>query len=280
MQFDGDYREAACAAIDTAYGLTAQGSATPGAFVVPSTASRITEIRIGLGGISSDTVADICCSVYIHGAGVHLGSGHFAGPIAGTAGAAATSGGYSFGKLMIYKTNIPVTPGAQFDADAYIYGTDSGTAHVFLQVIYDGTPGRIRDGDIREVALTTANTEVDVTNRGTGAAGNFEPVGTIGEIIFGVALTPTGHATDGLVGACALALSGPGLLLAGNYKFLGNCGFVEPDTDVHGPGVVQALPERYECGAGIRIKSGKITAKAQVLESTQAGNAIVGLCYV
>jgi len=279
MVYDSDYREAACAAIDTAYGLTAQGSATPGAFVVPTTASRITEIRIGLGGISTDVVADIACSVHIYGAGVTLGEGYFAGPIAGTAGAAATSGGYSHGKLMIYKTNIRVTPGSQFNADAFIYGTDAGTAHIFLGIVYDGKPGAIIDGDIREVALTTANTLVAVTNKGTGAAGDFKPIGTIGEIIFGVALTPTGHATDGLVGAGSLHLSGPGLLVAGNYKFLGNCGFVEPDTDVHGPGVNQALPERYECN--IQVKRGSdIRAEAQVLESTQAGNAIVGLCYV
>jgi hypothetical protein len=279
MVYDSDYREVACAAIDTAYTATAQGANTPGAFKVPTTANAITEIRIGLGGISADTVADVASYIHIYGSGVVIGEGYFAGPIAGTAGAAATSGGYNHGKLMVYKTNIPVKGGGEFNVDTFVSGTDAGTAHMFVGVVYDGTPGRIVDGDIREVSLTTANTLVSVVNRAGSAAGNFKPVSAIGEVIVGCALTPTGDATAGLVGAVSAHLSGGGLLAAGNYKFLGNTGWVEPDTDVHGPGVDQALPERYECL--IQVKKGsEIEAQAQMLESTQAGNAIVGLCYV
>lgn len=278
MTYAADYREAPAAAIDTAYALTQQGANTPGAFVVPN-ASKLTEIRIGLGGISADTVAEIVSYVHIYGGGVALGEGWFAGPIGGTAGAAATSGGYSHGKLMVYKTNIAVKVGGQINADAYVSGTDAGTAHVALGLIYDGIPGRIKDADIREGDLTAANTLVACQNRAGAASGNFKPLSQIVEVVFGVALTPTGHATAGLVAGAALHLSGGGLGVAGDKKFLGNWGFVEPDTDVHGPGIDQSVPERYET-PGIPINpNGEIVAEAQLIESTQAGNAVVCLCY-
>lgn len=280
MTYDGDYREAACAAIDTAYAMTAQGADTPGAFVVPAGAQRITEIRIGLGRITVDTVAQIASYVHIYGGGApQLGEGWFAGPIAGVSGAAATSGGYTLGELQVYKTNIPVRGGGQINADAYVSGTDAGTAHMFLELVYDGMPGRIKDADIREGDLTAANTLVACQNRGGAASGDFLPSGTIVEVNIGVAMTPTGHATDGLVAASAFHLSGAGLAVAGNYKFLANCGFMEPDTDVSGVGATQIPLIRYET-PGIPVKSGSsIRVQAQNIESAQAGNAIVCLCY-
>ena len=46
MVYDTDFREAPCAAVDTAYPLTQRGADTPGSFVVATTASKITAIRI------------------------------------------------------------------------------------------------------------------------------------------------------------------------------------------------------------------------------------------
>lgn len=278
MVYDSDYREVAAAAIDTAYRMTAQGADTPNAFVVPTNVSKITEIRIGLAAISTDVIADVNSCVEFRGAGIKVGEGWFAGPSLATNGAAATSGGSALTQLMKYKTNIEVSKGGEFDAYFYIYGTDPGTAHGFLDIIYDGVPGRIIDSDIREIALTTANTLVTASNRGTGAAGDFKPYGTIGEVIVGMAPTLTGHATDGLIAAASVHLSGPGLLVGGNYKFLSNVGCLGPDTDVHGS-YASILPERYECNIKVKLNNA-IRAQAQMLESTQAGNAIVGLCYV
>lgn len=280
MVYDLDYREVAAAAIDTAYRMTAQGGDTPNEFKVPSNVSRITGIRIGLSAISADTIADVNCSVEFRGAGIRTKEGWFAGPNLSTNGAAATSGGAAATKLMEYRTNIPVVPGGNFDAYFYIYGTDPGTAHGYLEIEYDGMPGRIVDSDVREVALTAANTLVSVTNRGTGAAGDFKPTGPIVEIICGFAPTLTGHATDGLNAGCAVHLSGAGIAINGNYKMLSNINCLGPDTDVHGS-FISSLPERKQVPSpGIAIKKGsEIRAQAQVLESTQAGNAIVGLCY-
>lgn len=283
--YDTDYREAPCAAVDTAYALTAQGADTPGAFIVPSTASMITALRIFVSGIVTDVVTGSTIAVQIQGSGLRgVGDGWFVGPLLSCAGAAATSGGFDYRDGMIYKTRIPVVPGAPFNATAYINGEDAGTAHVLLEVEYDGVPGLIVDGDYREGDIgAAANTLVNLTARGPATdEGDFRPAGrTIGEIVFGAALDPTGDAANGLVFAPALHLTGNGLVNAGNYNIVGPSGPTQPDTDVSGGQQVVCNPTRRICGSGIATKAnGTIRAQAQNIESINAGHAIVGFLYI
>jgi hypothetical protein len=279
--YDSDFRECPCAAVDTAYPMTQQGADTPGSFVVPTTASRITTIKIFISGLVTDVVTGTTCAVHLTGAGLTgIGEGWFVGPMLSQSGAAATSGGWAYGDGMMYKTNIPVKPGATFQADAVINGEDPGTAHVLLWLEYDGVPGRIVDGDYREIDIgAAANTLVTLADRGTTAAeGDFKPRGNICEIVFGAALDPTGDAANGLVFAPALQLSGPGLVSAGNYKFLGPAGPTQPDTDVSGNGSAVVNPARYI--VNIATKTGStIRAQAQNIESINPSHSICGLLY-
>lgn len=281
--YDTDYRECPCALVDTAYALTQKGPNTPGAFVVPTNVSRITAIRILVSGIAADVVMGVTTAVHLFGGGIKLGLGWFPGPLISLAGVAGTAGGFEYREGMIYKTNIQVVPGGTFDAEAFVHGEDMGTAHILLVVEYDGDPGKVVDCDYREDDIgAAANTPVALTHRGAGAdQGDFKPIGTIGEVLFGAALDPTGDAANGLVFAPALKLSGPGLMNAGNYSFVGPSGPTQPDTDLSGNQQTICNPSRYLCGAGIQIKSGAtITAEAMNIESINPGHAIVGLCYI
>ena len=281
MTYDTDYREAPLAAVDTAYPLTQQGADTPGAFVVPTTASRITAIKIFVSGIAADVVTGTTFAIHITGGGVKLGNGWFVGPLCSLSGAAVTSGGFDYRGAMTYKTNIPVSPGGSFSADAFAHGEDLGTAHLLLLVEYDGDPGRIVDGDYREDDIgAAANTLVSLTHRGAAVdEGDFRPTGTIIEVVFGAALDPTGDAAAGLVFAPAVQLSGPGLVQAGNYKFLGPAGPTQPDTDVAGNQSAIVHPERYMTNIATKAGNSTIRAQAQNIESINPGHAIIGLLY-
>jgi len=281
MVYDTDYREAPLAAIDTAYALTQKGADTPLAFVVPTTVSRITGLYIGLGALVQDLYVGTTSAVHLFGGGIVLGEGYFPGPMLNAASAAATCGGYAQASPMKYKTNIPVKPGGTFNAEAFIHGEDPVSAHVILMIEYDGVPGVIKDCDYREETVgAAANTLTRLGVRGAGVAEpDMKPVSTIGEVIFGAIMDPNGHATDSFTSAPALHLTGPGLLINGNYQFIGACGFEQPDNDVAGNQAQIINPERYICN--IQIKKGSdIRASAQNLESILSTHAICGLAYV
>lgn len=281
MTYDTDFRECPCAAVDTGYPMTQKGANTPGDFVVPTTASRITAIKINISGIATDVVTGTTCAVHLTGGGLKgVGEGWFAGPLCSESGAAATSGGFDYRDGELYKTNIPVNAGGQFAAVAYVNGEDMGTAHMLLWIEYDGDPGIITDADYREGDIgAAANTLVALIARGdNAAANNFKPKGRIVEVRFGAALDPTGDAAAGLVFAPHATLSGPGLFAAGNYDFLGPSGPTQPDTDVAGnQSVVQPL-SKYAVNIGVKVGS-DIVASAENIESINPGHAIVALCY-
>lgn len=280
MVFDNDYRECAVPNDDVAAAMVEQGADTLGAFVVPTTARKMTAIRIGLGSVSAaqDAVLGATSGVHIYGAGVTLGEGWFPGPCHTESGAAATSSGYSVSDLQTYKTNIPVKPGATFNADAFIAGEDLADAHMILSVEYDGFPGRVIDCDFRDVDVgAAANTLYTLNHRGAADEGDFiAPYPRIVEVVCGMALSGAG----GDVGFNVMPtfhLSGPGLLNAGNYKFVGNTGFTLGDTDISGPSMTENLV-RYE--GIIKTKVGdRIRAQGQNIESILTSTGVVGLCY-
>lgn len=282
MVYDTDFRECVVPDDDVAAPMIEQGADSPGAFVVPTTASRITEIRIGLGSVSAaqDAVLSCTSAVHISGSGITLGEGWFAGPMHVESGAAATSAGYAWETPMIYKTNIPVKGGGLFNADAWIFGEDLADAHMILGITYDGQPGQIVDSDIREIGTvgTAANTLYTLNYRGGANAGDFRPgYSVIKEIVVGSAPDVAGG-NVGLNIMPTFHLSGAGLVAAGNYKFLGNTGYTLGDTDISGPGATTNLT-RYT-GCNISIKRGdSIRVQAQNIESIQISNAIVGLLF-
>jgi hypothetical protein len=281
MTYDTDFRECPCAAVDTLYPMTQKGANTPGAFVVPTTATRITSIKIMISGLSTDVVTGTTCAVNLRGSGLKgVGEGWFPGPLCSESGAAATSGGFDYREGELYKTNIPVNPGGQFEAYAVVNGEDMGTAHMLLWIEYDGEAGIITDCDYREGDIgAAANTLVALIARGdNAAANNFKPKSRIVEVRFGAALDPTGDAANGLVFAPAMALSGPGLMAAGNYDFLGPAGPTQPDTDVAGNQSVVTNLSRYFTKIDVKVGS-DIIASAQNIESINPGHAIVALCY-
>lgn len=279
MVYDTDFRECPCAAVDTKYQMTQKGADTPGAFIVPIGATRITTIKIFISGISTDVVTGTTCAVHFSGTGIKIGEGWFPGPLCSESGAAATSGGFDYRGPMIYKTNIPVVGGAQINAECVVNGEDMGTAHMLTLLEFDGEPGKIVDCDYREDDIgAAANTPVALTHRADAIdEGDFKTGSRIiCEVVFGAALDPTGDAAAGLVFAPAAQLSGIGLVTSGNYSFLGPSGPTQPDTDVAGnQSVVQPL-ERYLCK--IQTK-GNIHATAQNIESINPSHAIIGLCY-
>lgn len=278
-EFFSDYRECPCAAVDTAYAMTQQGANTPGAFIVPKNAQYITALKIFISGISTDVVTGTTCAVHLVGLN---GDQWWPGPLCSESGAAATSGGFAYADAMIYQTKIPVTGVTQFDAEAFVNGEDLGTAHMLLQVEYDGVPGRASQCDYREDDIgAAANTLVALVTRGAAAAaGNFRPNGrTIVEVVFGAALDPTGDAANGLVFAPALHLQGGGLIAGGPYRFLGPAGPTQPDTDVSGNQSTIVALSRVIPGSGIRTQIGEVEATSQNIESINPGHAIVGLLY-
>lgn len=281
MVYDSDFREAAAAAVDTAYNLTAKGADTPGAFIVPTTASRITGLKFYVSGIVTDVVMGAITEFHISGSGVKIPNGWFAGPMISVSGAAATSGGFEYRDGMQYKTNIPVSPGGTFNIEGFIIGEDIGTAHLLAEVEYDGVPGKITDADVRDDAIgAAANTPVALTSRGAAVVeGDFRPTGTIIEVIFGAALDPTGDAANGLNWCPALQLTGPGLMNAGNYSFLGPAGPTQPDTDVSGNQQCINNPSRKICNIATKAGNSTIRPMAQNIESINPGQAVCCLCY-
>lgn len=281
MVYDTDYRECPVTAVNTAAPMTQQGADTPGGFVVPTTATRITEIRIGLGCLSAAQDAVLACSsgVHLYGSGIILSEGWFPGPVLTLSGAAATSAGYAMMAPMVYKTNIPVRPGGVFSADAFVHGEDLADAHMILTVVYDGEAGKVVDCDYRAVDIgAAANTLYTLTTRGAVAAeGDFRPgYSRIVEVVCGAAPDVTGGDVGFLL-APTFHISGPGLQVAGNYKFVGNVGFMLGDTDISGPGLIQNL-NRYQCD--IQVKRGdSVRVQGQNIESIQTLHSIVGLCY-
>lgn len=280
MVYDVDYRECPVPDDDVAASMTQQGGDTPGAFVVPTTAKRITEIRIGLGSVSAaqDAVLGATSAVHIYGGGIQLSEGWFPGPTHTESGAAATSAGYSVSDLMKYRTNIPVRPGGTFNADAWIYGEDLADAHMILAIVYDGIPGRILDCDHREIDFgAAANTLYTLSARGAATEGDFKPAyNRIIEVVCGGALSGAG----GDVGFNVMQtfhLSGPGLMHAGNYKFVGYAGFTLGDTDISGPSLTENLA-RYECDIAVK-RGDSIRAQVQNIESILTSSGIIGLCY-
>ena len=281
MVYDIDFRECAVPDDDVAANMVEQGPDTLGAFVVPTTASRITKILIGLGGVSAaqDAVLAATSAVHLTGGGIKLPEGWFPGPMHTESGAAATSAGYAWEAPMVYKTNIPVQPGGLFNATAWLYGEDLADAHLICAVEYDGFPGRITDCDMRESDIgAAANTFYVLNDRGGAVEGDFRPAyNKIVEIVCGAAPDVAG----GDVGFNVMPvfnLSGPGLVTAGNYDFPANTGFLLGDTDISGPGQITNLV-RYEV-PGIAVKRGdSIRAQGMNIESIQASHAILGLCY-
>jgi len=280
MVYDVDYRECAVPDDDVAARLSEQGADSPGAFIVPTTARKITEIRIGLGSVSAaqDAVLGATSGVHIFGGGVELSEGWFPGPTHSESGASATSSGYAVSDLQKYKTNIPVRPGGTFQADAFIYGEDLADAHMVLAIVYDGVPGRIIDCDHREVDIgAAANTLYTLNARGGATEGDFKPAyNRIVEVVCGVALSGAG-ADAGFLVMPTYHLSGPGLKDAGNYKFVGNVGFTLGDTDISGPGMTENLV-RYECNIAVK-RGDTIRASGQNIESILTSSGIIGLCY-
>ena len=277
MVYDSDYREAACAAIDTAYGLTAQGSATPGAFVVPTTASRITEIRIvAIGTIADDAVMGFSSAIHIFGGGVKLGEGWFPGPTGVMDSVAVYSSTTPANEPQVYLTNIPVVPGGQFNIDGYMLGEDIGALHLCVNIVYDGpVVGKIVDMDYRSIDLTTANTLVTLTERGAAVVeGDIKPMhGTIGEIFIGYG---DKIAASSAAAGFAVHLSGPGLLVAGNYKFIGRG--ITLHGDVGNAGDIRPLT-RYICGIKTKLNN-PIRIQAQMLEADMGtAYSIVGFAY-
>jgi len=300
MPYDTDYREAPLAAIDTAYALTQKGADTPGAFLVPANASRITAIRIGFGSLCQDVYVGTTSAVHLYGGGIEIGEGYFVGPMSAMGSAANTSGHVLQTDPMIYRTNIQVKGGGSISAEAFMHGEDPVSGHVMLLLEYDGIPGRIVDSDYREeTAGAAANTYTRLGVRGAGVAEqDFLPSGPIGEVIAGFIVDPDGHATASYTIAPEIQLTGKGLKVSGNYNFAAAWGGIGPDTDISG-GDLLINPSRYvtpgiEINAGNRIRASaqniestseghagnRIRASAQNIESTSEGHAICGLCYI
>ena len=282
MPYNVDFREVAMAAIDTAYPVIQKGAESPGAFTVPATAQKLTAIRIGFGAIATDVIMGATSAIKLSGSGLKVPELYLVGSMIAAAGAAATDGGTSMAQPMIYKTNIPVSPGNNIDVTAFMHGEVIGIGHIVVTIEYDGVPGKIKGGDYREETTgAAANTFVTMARRGDVAAeGDIKPQGTIIEVVFGAIPDPVGHASDGLLIAPSLRLTGNGLTINDDYAFTGAIGQAHPDTDVVGTGAISVNPTRYECGAGIPVRtSGLIRPAAQNIESIQSIHAIVGLLY-
>lgn len=278
MVFDSDYRENSITALETATPLTAQGGDTPGAFIVPTNVSRITEIRISVAtSTADDTAFGFTSAVHLYGGGISLGEGWFPGPTGFVEGAATMTGAVTDNEQQVYLTNIPVKPGGTFSADGYMLGEDIGALHMLLEIIYDGpVVGKIRDMDYRSYDLTTANTLVTLTERGAAAVeGDMKPAyGMIGEIYFGLGAKITGAATTAV--GTAFHLSGPGLRTAGNYKFIGRGVSLRSDS-VSGNSIKSLT--KYVCG--IATKPGNaIRVQAQLIEGgLTTAFSLVGFAY-
>ena len=275
--YDSDYREVSITALETATPLVEQGPDSPGAFVVPTDVSRITEIIIScFCNIAADAVMGFISAIHISGSGVELPEGWFPGPTGTMDSVAVYSSSQTDHELQRYLTNIPVKPGGQFNIDGFMLGEDIGALHMMVQIVYDGpVVGKIVDMDYRSIDLTTANALVTLTERGAAVVeGDIKSAyGIIGEIHLGWAGKITGG--EAAVGF-AVHLSGPGLKKGGNYKFIGRG--ISLHTDIGNNGSVKPLT-RYKCGIKVKLNNA-IRIQAMMIEG-DVGTAysIVGFAY-
>ena len=278
MPYFADYREQTITGLETATHINAQGADTPGVFVVPNNVSRITEIVIGLASEATvDNIMGASSCIHIHGGGVKLPVGYFLGPTFTVGGAAATTAGGGFNLPHRIHTNIPVQPGT-FRVDGFMTGEDVGAIHMTVGIIYDGVPGKIIDGDVRSIDLATVNTLYTMTERADATVeGDIKPPYTrIGEIHFGCGAKITAG-NDAI--STALHLTGEGLVVAGNLKWLGPTIAINDDTAIS-LNAVNCNPMRYI--VDIRVKRNTaIRFQAQMLEG-DVGTAwsVVGVGYV
>jgi len=277
MPYFADYREQTITALETATHINAQGGDTPGQFVVPANVSRITEIVIGLAAEATvDNIMGASTCIHIHGGGVRLPVGYFAGPTFVTGGAAATTAGGGFANPFRIQTNIPVSPGT-FRVDGFMCGEDVGAIHMTVGIVYDGVPGKIIDGDIRSLDLATVNTLYTLTERADATVeGDIKPPYTrIVEIHFAVGAKVTAG-NDAI--STALHLTGEGLLIAGNYKWLGPAISINDDTAI-GLNVTVTEPMVHKVNIPVK-RNTAIRFQAQMLEG-DVGTAwsMVGVYY-
>ena len=279
MVYDSDVREATITGLETATSLTAYGAATPGAFVVPSTARKITELRFQTAvNCADDTAFGWTSAFHIHGGGVVLAEGWFPGTVGSIEGIAAASGSKYAWAEQKYLTNIPVNPGGQFTIDGFMLGEDIGAMHALAEVTYDSpSAGKIVDMDYRSIDLTAANTLVQLTERGAAVVeGDMRPpYDTIGELFMGAGAKLTAAATT-CVGL-AFELSGPGLMYAGNYRYIGGESW-GLNSEFGGQGVIHPL-KRNICGIKVK-RNNPIRVQAQMIEA-DVGTAfsIMGFAY-
>lgn len=279
MPYDSDYREQTIAALETATPLVEQGADSPGPFDVPADAKRITEILISaVPAWTVDSILGFSSSINFRGSGITIGEGWFLGPSGSTGGAAATTPGGQWEKPMRYLTNIPVKGGGTFSIDGFLLGEDIGALHMLVNIVYDGpVVGKIVDMDQRNIDLTTANALVSLTERGAAVVeGDIKPAyRTIGEVYVGCGGKIT--ASNAAVGT-AFHLSGPGLLHAGNYKFIGPGISINDDTAISLTGGL-VNPLRYVCGIQTKPNNA-IRIQGQMIEG-DIGTAfsVAGFAY-
>jgi len=278
MPYFADYREQTITALETATFLNAQGADTPGNFVVPSNASRITEIVISLAPEATvDNIMGASSCIHIHGGGVRLPLGYFLGPTFVTGGAAATTPGGGFCLPFRIATNIPVQPG-EFRIDGFMMGEDVGAIHMTVGIVYDGpVVGKVIDGDIRNIDLATTNALTTLTERADATVeGDIKPPYTkIVEVHFGVGAKVTAG-NDAI--STALHLTGEGLVIAGNYKWVGPAIAINDDTAISLNAVV-THPMTYKVNIPVK-RNTAIRLQAQMLEG-DVGTAwsVAGILY-
>lgn len=279
MVYDADFREANVAALETATPLINVGADAPGAFVVPTNAHRITELRFTVGlSVADDALMGGTTAFHIYGGGVQLQEGWFPGPTVTTAAIAAASGDRCGDVTQKYLTNIPVNPGGQFTIDGYMLGEDIGAMQLMAQVVYDGpVVGKIVDMDYRSIDLTAVNTWVTLTERGAAVVeGDMRPHRIIlGELYFGIGQKITVGAAN--VTTYGFQLSGAGLVNAGNLRFISgvSCG---SSTESASNTKISEL-ERYICQIPVKVGN-SIRVQGNMIE-TDVGTAysICGFAY-
>lgn len=224
MGFDCDVREADVTALDTATSLTALGAATPGNFIVPATAHRITQITINaVPDITADTIFAWGSAIKIRGAGIASGGELvFPGPFGANTGGTNVDNQGGSRPPQQYHVDIPVNPGGQFGVDGYMLGTlDVGSLRIVCEIEYDGVPGLIKDMDYRYGELTAANTFVRLTERDGGVTFNSfkAPTGRIAELHYV-------SSNLGVAGPLATVIHyqmyGAALMAGGNYSYMGH----------------------------------------------------------
>lgn len=266
MVYDTDVREVNVTGLETATTMNAYGAATPGAFVIPTNVSKITELRFQAGmSCADDTAFGFTSAFHLYGGGLkQLPLGWFPGPRGISAAIAAASGDRIGLKTTDYLVNIPVLPGGQFNIDAFMLGEDVGALQMLACVVYDGpVVGKIKDMDYRSIDLASANTPVQLTERGAAVVeGDMRPpYDTIGEIWVGAGATITAGAAT--VAGIAADLSGAGLMHAGNYRFIDGLTW-GGSTELAANTKIGPL-SRYICGIKVK-KNNAIRVEAQMIE--------------